>query len=109
MSKFYPKKDKDAWDSYPHLRSYFNKLDLSLKLEYVAGPAGTPVPHDGEYIIRPIYNLSGLSANTQIVTLKEGFAWSLFLTLLCTYLCVIACRFVGYQVLRCFTEATSLT
>lgn len=72
MSKFYPKKDKDAWESYPHLRSYFNKLDLSLKLEYVAGPSGTPVPHDGEYIIRPIYNLSGLSANTQIVTLKEG-------------------------------------
>ena len=73
MSKLlHPRKDEEAWETYPHLRSYFNKLDLALKLEYSAGPAGTPVPKDGNYIIRPIYNLAGLSAHTKILELKEG-------------------------------------
>jgi hypothetical protein len=68
----HPKKDKDAWDSYPHLRAYFNKLDLSLRLGYLAGPAGTSVPKSGTYVVRPIYNLAGLSVNTKFVELNEG-------------------------------------
>jgi hypothetical protein len=59
--------DTDAWQHYPHHRWVFNKLELSLKLGYAAGPGGVPVPSPGYYIVRPIYNLSGMSVGAKRV------------------------------------------
>jgi len=46
--------DYRVWQDIPAFRSLYNKLDLSLRLGYNAGPAGCPVPKSGNYIIRPI-------------------------------------------------------
>ncbi len=62
--------DWHAWERYPQHRWVFNKLELSLKLGYTAGPVPLPVPVTGEYILRPIYNLSGMGAGAKIVTLE---------------------------------------
>lgn len=63
-------------------RWIFNKLELSLKLGYKAGPSGVGVPEDGKYIIRPVYNLAGMSAWARVEQLKKedtctepGFFW----------------------------------
>ena len=52
--------DHHAWEAYPHYRWTFNKLELSLRLGYHAGPAGIPVKHTGWYIVRPTYNPYGM-------------------------------------------------
>ena len=54
--------DYKVWQDIPAFRSLYNKLDLSLRLGYTAGPAGCPVPKSGTYIVRPIINLSGMGA-----------------------------------------------
>lgn len=72
----------DVWDKFPEYRWVFNKLELALKLGYSAGPVPKPVPITGEYVIRPIYNLSGMGVGAQILTLVKdkvyNFAPSLF-------------------------------
>jgi len=78
--------DCDAWNRYPRHRWLFNKLDLSLKLGYAAGPGGTSVPSDGDYIVRPIMNLSGMGVGATRQQLKRndyktvppGYFWSEF-------------------------------
>ncbi len=75
--------DCDAWSRYPHHRWLFNKLDLSLKLGYNAGPGGTSVPVNGDYIVRPIMNLSGMGVGAKRVhlsrddykTVPPGYFW----------------------------------
>ena len=52
--------DYQAWEAYPNYRWVFNKLELSLKLGYHAGPAGIGVQRTGWYIIRPVYNPYGM-------------------------------------------------
>ena len=52
--------DYHAWEAYPQYRWVLNKLDVSLRLGYHAGPAGVPVKHTGWYIVRPIYNPYGM-------------------------------------------------
>jgi len=52
--------DYQAWEAYPNYRWVFNKLELSLRLGYHAGPAGIPVKQYGDYIVRPIYNPYGM-------------------------------------------------
>jgi len=64
--------DWDAWKRYPQHRLLFNKLELSLRLGYNAGPTPMPVSKSGEYIVRPIYNLSGMGAGAKIMTLEAG-------------------------------------
>lgn len=64
--------DSEAWSYYPQHRWLFNKLELSLKLGYVAGPGGTSVPEDGDYIVRPIYNLSGMGVGAKRMQLTRG-------------------------------------
>lgn len=66
------KEDREAWDKYPHHRSIFNKLDLALKLGYTAGPCGVSVPVEGKYVVRPIYNLSGMGMGASVQTLTPG-------------------------------------
>jgi len=64
--------DEDAWRAYPQHRWVFNKLDLALKLGYSAGPCGVTVREPGHYIVRPIYNLSGMGVGARRVYLEEG-------------------------------------
>lgn len=52
--------DYHAWEAYPDYRWVFNKLELSLRLGYHAGPAGIPVDKTGWYIVRPVYNPYGM-------------------------------------------------
>lgn len=63
--------DYKVWQEYPAFRRLYNKLDLSLRLGYNAGPAGVPVPETGEYVIRPIINLSGMGATAYIQELQK--------------------------------------
>ena len=64
--------DSDAWTRYPQHRWLFNKLELSLRLGYAAGPGGASVPSQGDYIVRPIYNLSGMGVNARRMQLNPG-------------------------------------
>ena len=44
-----------------------------MKLGYKCGPAGVQVPCSGEYIVRPIYNLMGMSLGAKIMHLRPDF------------------------------------
>ena len=63
--------DCDAYVKYPNHRKWFNKLWLSEMLGYKCGPAGTDIPEDGTYVVRPIYNLGGMGAGAEVVQLKK--------------------------------------
>ena len=76
--------DAIAWMEAPVSdRWVFDKLLLSTQLGYVCGPAGVPVPKEGEYIVRPITNIGGMSAGAQIlrmtpedsIALPPGYFW----------------------------------
>lgn len=54
--------DSDAWIAYPQHRKWFNKLEFSLLMGYDCGPCGVAPSRTDSYIVRPIYNLSGMSA-----------------------------------------------
>jgi hypothetical protein len=64
--KHLPTEDHEVWAQWPHLRPWFNKLDLALRFGYLAGPNGVPVPKAGNYVVRPIYNLLGMGLNARI-------------------------------------------
>ena len=63
--------DWDAWQLYPQHRWIYNKLDLSMRLGYLCGPTPMPVPQSGEYCVRPIMNLGGMSAGATIQYLEK--------------------------------------
>lgn len=63
------KYDEDAWQAYPQHRWIFNKLELALKLGYNAGPCGVGVNTPNYYIVRPIYNLSGMGVGARRIYL----------------------------------------
>lgn len=67
-----PKTDVEAWERYPMKRDFFNKLWFALKMGYVCGPVGIPIPKDGEYVVRPTYNVHGLGIGARVVELKKG-------------------------------------
>ena len=69
--------DWEAWDAYPEHRWVFDKLQLSLRLGYLAGPTPKPVPRTGEYVVRPIYNLRGMAAGARIMTLEKDRVYDL--------------------------------
>lgn len=58
--------DCKAWEKYPHHHNWFNKLWLSEKLGYECGPCGTTPKNGGTYIVRPIYNLSGMGVGASL-------------------------------------------
>jgi len=62
-----PKLDEDfeCWEYYPQHRWVFNKLDVARRLGYHSGPACVPVKVTGNYIVRPIYNLYGMSVSAE--------------------------------------------
>lgn len=62
--------DEEAWFKYPKYHNWFNKLWLSERLGYNCGPCGTTPTIEGEYIVRPIYNLSGMGVGSKIKYIK---------------------------------------
>jgi len=68
--------DSDAWIAYPEHRWVFNKLALALRLNYIAGPAGIAIPYEGDYIVRPTYNLSGMGVGARRMRLESGDNYS---------------------------------
>lgn len=67
--------DWEAWDRYPQHRWIFDKLTLATCLGHSAGPTPLPVPVTGEYVVRPIYNLSGMAIGAKIMTLEAGVVY----------------------------------
>lgn len=64
--------DEQAYYKYPHHRKWFNKLWVAEMLGYDCGPSGTAPEDDGVYVVRPIYNLSGMGVGTQVKEIKAG-------------------------------------
>jgi hypothetical protein len=60
----------DAWFRYPQYRKWFNKLYVADLFGYKCGPAGIPVTEAGYYVVRPIYNLAGMSVGAKLVYLE---------------------------------------
>jgi len=75
--------DWDTWQSSNSTRWVLNKLELSIKLGYHCGPAMKPVDKTGDYIVRPIMNLSGMGIYTRkqflekdrITKMEPGYFW----------------------------------
>lgn len=57
--------DFQAWQSYPHMRLWFNKLYLAERLGYDCGPGGIPPKKSNFYCVRPIYNLDGMGVGAR--------------------------------------------
>ena len=77
--------DLKAWNKYPHLRCFYNKLYLAELFGYPCGPAGVEVPKPDNYIVRPIINMAGMGCNARIQHLDNdtvktkvppGYFWS---------------------------------
>lgn len=64
--------DDQVYQKYPHHRKWFNKLYVAELFGYKCGPAGVDIPEDGTYVIRPIYNLSGMGVGAHVKALKAG-------------------------------------
>ena len=64
--------DDEAYLKYPQHRKWFNKLYIAETFGYKCGPAGVDIPEDGTYVIRPIYNLSGMGVGATVKQLKAG-------------------------------------
>lgn len=64
--------DNDAYLKYPEHRNWFNKLWVAEKLGYKCGPAGLAPEEDGVYVVRPIYNLSGMGVGATVKEIKAG-------------------------------------
>ena len=64
--------DIQAYQSYPHLRHWYNKLWLSEQLGYNCGPASIAPKLSGVYIIRPIMNLSGMGVGAKKIWIDSG-------------------------------------
>lgn len=67
--------DSQAWvKTDPDDLWVYDKLILSRKLGYICGPADVQVPHSGEYIVRPITNMLGMSLGARVKWItKETF------------------------------------
>lgn len=64
--------DEDCWHCYPNQRILYNKLWLADTMGYLCGPCGVRIPEDDYYIVRPIYNLDGMSRGAVTKYLKAG-------------------------------------
>lgn len=64
--------DFQAWQKYPQVRSWFNKLHLAAHLGYDCGPGGVPPSVSGFYCVRPIYNLDGMGVGARKQWIEAG-------------------------------------
>lgn len=58
--------DTEAWEQYPHLRHWYNKLWLSKQFNYYCGPSEIAPTQSLYYIVRPIINLHGMGLNAEL-------------------------------------------
>jgi hypothetical protein len=63
---------EQAYSKYPQHHKWFNKLYVAELFGYDCGPCGTAPTKDGTYIVRPIYNLSGMGVGAKVVELSAG-------------------------------------
>ena len=66
--------DFEAWEKYPHHHKWFNKLYLAELMGYKCGPTGLAPDVTDHYVVRPIYNLSGMGVGSKIVKIDAGDA-----------------------------------
>ena len=66
--------DHHAWKQYPQHRNWFNKLWVSEKFGYECGPCGLAPDKSDNYIVRPIYNLSGMGVGAKFTHIEAGDA-----------------------------------
>jgi|AntAceMinimDraft_11_1070367.scaffolds.fasta_scaffold02743_16 hypothetical protein len=72
--------DDQAFDEYPELRHWYDKLWVATQLGYLAGIE--QVPCAGHYIVRPIMNLQGCGIGAKIKfylnneTIPDNCFWS---------------------------------
>lgn len=66
--------DAGAWQRFPDNRKWFNKLYVNSLVGNRCGPCGVAPERSGEYIVRPIYNLSGMSADAEKKFINSGDA-----------------------------------
>ena len=64
--------DIQAYQEYPHLRHWYNKLWLSEQLGYNCGPASIAPKISGNYIVRPMMNLSGMGIGAKKICIDAG-------------------------------------
>ncbi len=64
--------DIQAYQKYPTLRHWYNKLWLSEKLGYNCGPASIAPEKSDWYIVRPIINLSGMGVGASKVWIDKN-------------------------------------
>jgi len=59
--------DHQTWDTHKkgELRWIFNKLEVALRQNLHAGPAGTAPEKDGFYVFRPTYNPYGMGVGAE--------------------------------------------
>lgn len=66
--------DDRAYRKYPHHHKWFNKLHVAEMFGYECGPCGVAPSRYGTYVIRPIYNLSGMGVGAHVEHIEEGDA-----------------------------------
>lgn len=66
--------DEEAWVKYPHHHKWFNKLYLAELMGYKCGPTGLAPDVTDFYVVRPIYNLSGMGVGADIMKINAGDA-----------------------------------
>jgi len=61
-----------AYENYPSLHRFFNKLWVAEQMGYDCGPAGIGPKKSGTYVVRPIYNLSGMGVGARVQHIEAG-------------------------------------
>ena len=64
--------DDQAYLKYKRYRKWFNKLYVSEILGYDCGPSGIAPTKSGKYVVRPIYNLSGMGVGAEVKEIEAG-------------------------------------
>ena len=64
--------DFEAWNAYPHHHKWFNKLYIAELMGYKCGPSGLAPDVTDHYVVRPIYNLSGMGVGAKIIRIDAG-------------------------------------
>ena len=66
--------DFEAWKQYPHHHKWFNKLYIAELMGYKCGPSGLAPDVTDHYVVRPIYNLSGMGVGAKTIMIPAGDA-----------------------------------